>query len=413
MDSVADLRSRIDEVSFAITHQLEVLRDLENTKGDLQSHLNAILDPMALLPVEISSDIFIRTCFHNSPYPAPTLSPQVLLGVCRSWRTIALATPSLWATISILRPSGQVEDSSESVGLRFARAPDARLSVSLCGDIGYARHDVVHENAHRIRSLALYHLPYDAFKEMEGVFPALESLTFTPVEADQNWYSPNRDDERLSAFRCLAMMCAAPNLAECTFDNVIFSGCDRASLSTHTSLRNLQLYNADILRCLELPALESLSISDFSITHGQFLEFLTRSSAPLQSLNMDMGWLKRQPEEWSIDQVESLWRLVPLLTDLTIKKTSSSFPIIELLASGSHQLLPNLRKLTLLGFTPDDSQYKMVVRILYSRRSQLQMFRLGLGKNVDRPEAGIIATLRELVADGMQVHVGTEDDNWV
>ncbi|KAJ7278169.1 hypothetical protein C8J57DRAFT_1306040 [Mycena rebaudengoi] len=401
MDSVADLRSRIDEVSFAITHQLEVLRDLENTKGDLQSHLNAILDPMALLPVEISSDIFIRTCFHNSPYPAPILSPQVLLGVCRSWRTIALATPSLWATISILRPSGQVEDSSESVRLWFARAPDVRLSVSLCGDIGYARHDVVHENAHRIRSLALYHLPFDAFEEMEGVFPALESLTFTPVEADQNWYNPNRDDKRLGAFRCLAMMCAAPDLAECTFDKVIFSGCDCASLSTHTSLRNLQLYNADILRCLELPALESLSISKFSITHSQFLDFLTRSSAPLQSLNMDMGWLKRQPEEWSIDQAESLWRLVPL-TDLTIKKTSSPFPIIELLASRSPQLLSNLRKLILLGFTPEDSQYKMVVRILCSRRSQLQMFRLG-----------IIGTLRELVADGMEVHVGTEDDNWI
>ncbi|KAJ7218907.1 hypothetical protein C8J57DRAFT_1254610 [Mycena rebaudengoi] len=161
------------------------------------------------------------------------------------------------------------------------------------------------------------------------------------------------------------MMCAAPDLAECTFDKVIFSGCDRASLSTHTSLRNLQLYNADILRCLELPALESVSISDFSITRGQFLDFLTRSSAPLQSLNMDMGWLKRQPEEWSIDQVESLWRLVPLLNDLTIKKHPSDVPA-------------------------------------------------WVGQNfVDRLKAGITATLRELVADGMEVHMGTEDNNWV
>ncbi|KAJ7108305.1 hypothetical protein C8R44DRAFT_938338 [Mycena epipterygia] len=416
MDSIHDLRSRIDDVSLAIIRQLEVLSDLENTKGDLQSHLNAILDPMARLPVEISSDIFIRTCLHKSPYPAPTLSPQVLLQICRSWRKIALATPSLWATISIRRK----EDSLENVRLRFARAPTAQLSISLSGDIGYARHAVVHENAHRIRILKLHYLPFDAFGDMKIVFPSLKSLTLTPVEADQNSYSLHRDDERLGVVRCVVMMCAAPGLEECTFDKVMFSGSKHpASLSRHTSLRQLRLHSADILRSLELPALESLGISYFNITRDEFLDFLTRSSAPLQSLNMvipaRLGWPSRQAEDWSIVQLERLCRLVPLLTDFTITKSPPSFPIVELLASRSpqQQLLPNLRKLTLRSFTPEDSQYKMAVRMLYSRRSQLQMFRLVLSGNMDPPETEIIAALRELVADGMEIHVGTRVDNWV
>ncbi|KAJ7482835.1 hypothetical protein B0H11DRAFT_1627770, partial [Mycena galericulata] len=75
----------IKEISSANTRQREVLRDL-----------NLIFDPMARLPVEISSDIFMR-CLHTGPAPPdPREVPMILLRICHSWRNLALSIPSLW-----------------------------------------------------------------------------------------------------------------------------------------------------------------------------------------------------------------------------------------------------------------------------------------------------------------------------
>ncbi|KAJ7758803.1 hypothetical protein DFH07DRAFT_817993, partial [Mycena maculata] len=49
---------------------------------------------MARLPFEISSDIFMR-CLP----PHPSFAPMLLLNICSSWSSIALATPSLWTII--------------------------------------------------------------------------------------------------------------------------------------------------------------------------------------------------------------------------------------------------------------------------------------------------------------------------
>ncbi|KAJ6544613.1 hypothetical protein DFH09DRAFT_928274, partial [Mycena vulgaris] len=103
MASVAALHARIEEISLAITRQKEILRDLEQTKSDAQSELNNILDPMARLPLELSSDIFLR-CLPDKPIPRARFAPLLFLNVCRSWSKIAISTPRLWAAIHLESP---------------------------------------------------------------------------------------------------------------------------------------------------------------------------------------------------------------------------------------------------------------------------------------------------------------------
>ncbi|KAJ7490699.1 hypothetical protein FB451DRAFT_1513562, partial [Mycena latifolia] len=100
------LRTRIEELSLAIEQQKQILRDLDRRKSDAQRDLNVILDsldPMARLPLEISSNIFTR-CLPSIPQPNPSTAPMVFLNVSHLWSHIALSTPSLWTTIHVDSP---------------------------------------------------------------------------------------------------------------------------------------------------------------------------------------------------------------------------------------------------------------------------------------------------------------------
>ncbi|KAJ7174072.1 hypothetical protein C8R43DRAFT_873462, partial [Mycena crocata] len=94
-ESVADLQKHIEDLSCAIELQKQVLRDLEKHKSKVQGRLNAILDPVARLPLELSSDIFLR-CVSGDAAPDKHSAPMIFLGVCRSWSDIALSTALLW-----------------------------------------------------------------------------------------------------------------------------------------------------------------------------------------------------------------------------------------------------------------------------------------------------------------------------
>lgn len=85
--AVADLHTRIDEVSFSIACQREILRELVNKKSAFQGELNAILDPISQLPLEISSDIFMH-CLPITPLPdsdclciTPDVAPMIFLNM--------------------------------------------------------------------------------------------------------------------------------------------------------------------------------------------------------------------------------------------------------------------------------------------------------------------------------------------
>jgi hypothetical protein len=104
--SLKELRAQIVKLDTEIDLQRELLRKLERDRSLAQRHINNLLDPVALLPLEISSEIFLETL---APFPEPGAlrGPMLLLGICNAWTDIALATPALWNTIHIVFPCAQ------------------------------------------------------------------------------------------------------------------------------------------------------------------------------------------------------------------------------------------------------------------------------------------------------------------
>ncbi|KAJ6453138.1 hypothetical protein C8R45DRAFT_847288, partial [Mycena sanguinolenta] len=125
MSTAKILRARIDEISLAIKRQKQGLRDLEKSRSAARRQLNATLDPIALLPVEISSEIFVQ-CLSNSPRPHTSEAPLLFLRVCHLWANIAIATPSLWTSVRWEPIANAV-----NLGLWLRRARNLPLSISL------------------------------------------------------------------------------------------------------------------------------------------------------------------------------------------------------------------------------------------------------------------------------------------
>ncbi|KAJ7903191.1 hypothetical protein B0H13DRAFT_2025883 [Mycena leptocephala] len=376
---MSSLLERIEEISSLITRQKNVLRDLEKSRSHLRRQLNSTLDPIARLPLELSSDIFQR-CLPMSSYPDPHYAPMLFLNVCHSWTEIALSTPSLWAAIDIECPREKGDDFS------------TLLELCVC--------TIIDKVAGRVENLELY-VHSDGLQRMKAPLPALKTLTI------------------------------APSLIEFTLDQLHFLVQDVPYISTHSTLMHLSLGDensdvegsGDVLRYLTLPSLNRLWIFDFSIREHDFFDFLTRSSPPLLTLSIRIPF-----GGWTAGHVDTLSRLLPGLTHIEIHFAPSteidvdSFPIVEALAlSGCRTIFPKLSTLIIHGWTPSQSRYQKLVTTLSSRSLCLRTCRLVVYKSTChnrsqthfKPNLQIIATLQSLVEAGVNIHIGRGGRNWI
>ncbi|KAJ7105075.1 hypothetical protein C8R43DRAFT_1140963 [Mycena crocata] len=178
----------------------------------------------------------------------------------------------------------------------------------------------------------------------------------------------------------------------------------------HSSLKHLCLRSDAILPRLTLPALVSLDIVVRS--HVAFLVFLTWSAPPLNSLDIYVNSVG-----WSTSQFNSFSRLVPNLTSLVVSLPYSTsignFQLIDALTIESPQeFLPNFRYLEFHEYNPDHYQLQELVPILAARRAKLHKFQWSWWSFDEKLiDARAIQALRELVADGMQIHMGSGDKN--
>ncbi|KAJ6544544.1 hypothetical protein DFH09DRAFT_1389852 [Mycena vulgaris] len=427
MATVAAARARIKEISLAIKRQKEILRDLENYKRDAQSDLNSIRDPMARLPFELSSDIFMRCLADDTPGPHRNAAPMVFIRACRSWSKIAISTPSLWAAIRAEYPDARF---GNLMDVWLARARNRPLSIALTvrGPFNSAVCQSVLRHAGQVHTLELYLPSGDDLERITTPFPSLKTLVIGqgPIddeEGDSDDSGWHRNRYRVTyhshnARESVGMLRAAPGLVDCKFDTIYyeveFCDADYAEPDelTHLSLKHLHLDSSALIlqaQHLTLPALETIQIST-PVSHDPFLEFLTRSSPPLKSWGMEREMeipLGLEPSS------NTVFRLLPGLKDLrvTFSKSSSqpSFFLEELAVASPPQFLPNLRNLTISGeFTPDRSQYAKLISTLSARRashSPMESFRLECVKT--KPDADIITALQQLAADGMSIHVST------
>ncbi|KAF7377799.1 F-box domain-containing protein [Mycena sanguinolenta] len=400
------LRARIAELSLAIETQKQILRDLEKSRSDARRDLNATLDPMARLPVEISSDIFAR-CLPDSPRPHSGQAPMLFLNVCHLWRDIATSASSLWTSI-------YCESSTDTATLDnwLRRARSLPLHISLPGDTRPDVAIVVNQHAHHLEVLEL---GFQHLKDLVSPCPSLAKLTVI------NTVEPPTHRQ------CMDILHSAPALVECEFisthwqDALPVEDTYTPEPFTHPVLRHLRLSAgrkakstnaAYMLEYLTLPALETLSVSDLDIMDDDFASFLTRSSPPLRSLHL--GGLGDD------DLVES-FRLVPTVTDLSLKFTDTEIdPFLVLQDSvfaSDENLLPNLRNLRIRTSFRLHIDHELVISALAARRAsphaQLESFMfLSLHP---KPRPDITVALRQLAEEsGIHIHIGpTTERNYI
>ncbi|KAJ7745209.1 hypothetical protein DFH07DRAFT_776819 [Mycena maculata] len=319
--AVAKLRTRIEDISLLIARQQEILRDLEKQKSAAQGELNAILDPMARLLLEIGD-------LHPlPPYRSSSPSPPRPHAIAHN---IALSTPSLWTAIRIDAPFDK----------GFGKLMERWLTIG--------QGTVSEEDFDEDR---LYPLP-------------------TLLSPDQ-WAK---------------MFSVAPHF----------------------------------LQHITLPALESLTIPDCDLEFGPFFAFLSRSSPPLLLLCMVLpSGSKHYSEDMEVTVDKSL-RLLPGLTqlDLAFDATWGEAFILSIVVALASQLLPNLTTLMIRGTPFWCVEYATGLGALSTRRasphSKLRSFRFFCNsRRESRLVANITTGLRQLVSDGMEIHVGREGRNLI
>ncbi|KAJ6485227.1 hypothetical protein DFH09DRAFT_1377898 [Mycena vulgaris] len=340
---------------------------------------------------------------------------MVFLNICQLWTNIALSTPSLWTAVQIDSPAAKTFDQLFETWIRRARS--LPISLSLTGPWNERVQASVKQHAHRLEDLQL-----DI--ESEEIFEHLGKAKFSCLRALKLVAIPQDIIQRLMYFRdsdtCVEMLRAAPGLVECDFVNLYYEDSPwfhhQAPLLTHTSLHHLRLgdpqhsNSACILQQLTLPSLQTLLISHFDISPDDLVSFLERSSPPLESLKIDMGNV-REPHV-----IAACLRLVRSLSDLVL--LYPELHNLDVILASDQKILPNLRNLTIWGYFDHPTQYQTLISLITARRasrhSQLQSFRLITTHSSSyAPNTETVAALRQLVEDGMVIHIGPENGNLI
>ncbi|KAJ7762039.1 hypothetical protein DFH07DRAFT_815059 [Mycena maculata] len=381
-----ELQSRIDELSVDIERQKEVLRQLETSKSLLQRQLNSILDPVARLPLEISSEIFIR-CLPSLPKLGASHIPLLLLNVCNAWSDIALSTPALWAAIRVESPRAAGLEKGLQIWLQRARYRPLSLSFGGCFDDDVAA--VVRQHTQQLKSFEVYHDDPNQVDDVDpflgmgpGPFSSLETLTIGASPLIGMDFSL---DSTLEMFRL------APNIVECIFD--MDEDCTMSDIDEYTgeylpghlvlpNMRRLRFGRSlepgtisgpdTILRHLSLPRLQTLYTSLWDVTDNDLLSFLERSSPPLRHLTLGAG------DSGAFSGLEQILRLVPNLTHFGLYKRNASFiqDLFAALSQSSCRLIPMLQSLHVVSGMTDVSQsmWEVLHHALSVRRTHLTDF---------------------------------------
>ncbi|KAJ6525040.1 hypothetical protein DFH09DRAFT_1046625, partial [Mycena vulgaris] len=276
--SVDQLEARIQELSADIDRQREVLRKLEHSKSAAQRQLNEVRNPLARLPFDISSDIFIQ-CLPPRPHPGAHHAPMLLLNICNAWTEIVIATPALWAAIHVVFP--RANGFHEVLGTWLKRSRSHSLSISLHGNFDDAVATVVRQHTEHLKRLEILADGGNGRNGFTSItpLPSLEAFTLGSLPSLDYGYSTFTDSQIVEFLR------HTPNLVEWTLDNIGISDVPGTPLALALpSLRYLSFGTAEggysdssIIKYLSLPALEILSLS-LSTDIPDFNIFLRRSS---------------------------------------------------------------------------------------------------------------------------------------
>ncbi|KAJ7176289.1 hypothetical protein C8R43DRAFT_1118807 [Mycena crocata] len=168
-------RARIAHIEAQILDLERSILSLRLEKDLAQERLASYVYPILTLPNEITSEIFLQflPVYPICPPPTGLRSPTLLTHICRSWREIALATPSLWRAISLIfrnHPS----DERKTRLLQPWMAASRSLLLAIYIDLGH-RHLPLDKcietlNLHRAQWESLH---VEAITELDAIRPLL------------------------------------------------------------------------------------------------------------------------------------------------------------------------------------------------------------------------------------------------
>ncbi|KAJ6559950.1 hypothetical protein B0H19DRAFT_1027685 [Mycena capillaripes] len=138
--SIRDLLARPQKDLNDLTEELERLdalrKEISQKRRNLQRFIDAhhaLLSPVRRLPEDVVRAIFMA-CLGSDRNPAISgqEAPLLWCQICRSWRTIALATPRLWAAIHIVVPDpSRLQQLVDRVATWLKRSGVVSLDVSM------------------------------------------------------------------------------------------------------------------------------------------------------------------------------------------------------------------------------------------------------------------------------------------
>ncbi|KAJ7724944.1 hypothetical protein DFH07DRAFT_971060 [Mycena maculata] len=109
----------------------------------VSAHL-ALVSPIRRLPTDVIQEIFVA-CLPSDRNSAidEQDAPLLLCHICRSWRSLALSTPRLWASLHIALPSkDEMPSMNETVNGWLSRSGILPLSISVATRLRHNEYDV-------------------------------------------------------------------------------------------------------------------------------------------------------------------------------------------------------------------------------------------------------------------------------
>ncbi|KAK6974525.1 hypothetical protein R3P38DRAFT_2584034 [Favolaschia claudopus] len=417
IDALADLEAQLRNVQADIDRHETLLCDLRRTKGQIQRRINNYRDPMARLPLEISSKI-LHSCLPLREKAYSSLSdPLQFLNICTLWTEIALGTPELWTNLTATIPSEITPDFLEYFDTWLKRGQDTPLYLALSGP-GNSDFQLLHTltaRAHHLRELEIESPRYLELFALGTEFPALRTI----------WVLDNhpKDGLPLQADAVLKVFQSAPHLESFGFLKSPGQYSIRITESlihmVHTRLTKLDILalkydGARLLEWLTLPSLTHLGIlvRDTDAKHEQILlSFLKRSSPPLEHFVLSVFELNNG---WSRETIIALLDLLPSVRTLEVLDGEHCQDIlISILRENPVELcLPKLTSLSIKhpGFWPAAEWFSPLIAMLYARRQQLASFTLstayGSPTQIHELSHEDYRAVGVLVEEGMRVDLG-------